>query len=130
MNPRTRIEKLLTRARATARTKRRAGRMTACRDAPWAEVIERVMAAMPPGAGAVVEAIGRHVAACRASPPRERANGAVVQDRHYFTDWLVGLQAGAWALPPQIPLAVLEAFGEPYGCILRRCEDCRMALPQ
>lgn len=56
---------------------------------------------------------------------------------HGFAVWIGGLQAGWADLPETIPLSVLLAWRDGYthhpaGAAplpLRRCEDCRMALP-
>jgi hypothetical protein len=42
---------------------------------------------------------------------------------------LLGLQHGSWSLPDPMPRSVLENFARRHGCVLRRCEDCRMGLP-
>src|SRR5262245_25609285 len=121
-NPRNRIEALIMQARALAPRRRRAVRTKACVNATWADLVQLVIAALPPGAEPVVEAIGRHIQAFYARPPRALANGERVLDDHFFIVWMAGLQAGSWTLPEQIPLEVLEHYAAEEGCVFRRCE--------
>jgi hypothetical protein len=70
-------------------------------------------------------------------PPRELANGEMKQDVHGFVQWLCGLQDGWAELPETIPHVVLVAWRNGYAnhpagstpIPIRRCEDCRMVLP-
>jgi hypothetical protein len=56
--------------------------------------------------------------------------GQIIHEQHHFVDWLQGLQAGSWSLPERMPRVVLEHYAERHGIVLRRCEDCLMAMPQ
>src|SRR5262249_53034937 len=137
MNPRSRVERLLVRARALAGQRRRIVRRRQCQNATWDELLRLVEQSILPESWPVVEDIDAQIAEYDRRPPRQLGNGETTRAGHGFVEGLVGLQEGWAELPEVIPPAVLLAWRNGYAhhpagstpIPVRRCEDCRMVLP-
>jgi hypothetical protein len=125
-------------ARALAEEHARSARRLACKGLAWAEVCERVEAAVRPEDGQALDAICAQVCEYedRDSP-----------DVHGFMLWLRLLQEGHSSLPDPIPAGLLAAWRDLWagwagGWELRegrwrhsgptpmwRCADCLLCLP-
>jgi hypothetical protein len=116
-------------------TSRRAVQRSDCKGLEWSALIKRVAAAVDPADGDVMDKIVGFMAEAHATPyanaygPVKDEQGNQVYERHHFDYWLLGLQHGSWSLPDRMPRSALENFASRHGCVLRRCEDCRMGLP-
>jgi hypothetical protein len=106
-----------------------------CQGLDLGEILELVTAAVALEDQDLFQTLLNQIEEYKHRPPREIANGKLVQDVHGFVHWVLMLKHGSSSLPDQLPRPWLEAWIDGYihhpAAPLPhfRCEGCKLALP-